>query len=146
MAEPKPLAALSASLLARKGAARPAMRPLALGMAETSPEPEPTPQVLVERAALERSLGLAAEDETHATLPLATALRIGRESAAQTSAKKAAFTLRLDGDRHVRLKLAAAITNQSSQHLVTQALDAFLQTLPAVEALVAHLPARTAKS
>ena len=116
---PKPLGSLSASLLARKGSARPAMRPLALGTATAEP---------------------VEDDAASASVTLATARRIARESAARTRNGKAAFTLRLDSDRHVRLRLASAMTRHSSQHLVTLALDAFLQNLPEVDALVAQLP------
>ncbi|WP_235188238.1 hypothetical protein [Sphingomonas sp. FUKUSWIS1] len=116
---PKPLGSLSASLLARKGDARPAMRPLALGTATAEP---------------------VEDDAASASVTLATARRIARESAARTRNGKAAFTLRLDSDRHVRLRLASAMTRHSSQHLVTLALDAFLQNLPEVDALVAQLP------
>lgn len=123
--QPRPLASLSSSLLARKGDARPAMRALALGSGVD-------PATLDPDAAIDPS--------APATLSLATAQRIGRESAAQTRTRKAAFTLRLDGDRHVRLRLASAVTRQSSQQLVTQALDAFLINLPEVDALVAQLP------
>ena len=123
--QPRPLASLSSSLLARKGDARPAMRALALGSGVD-------PATLDPDAAIDPS--------APATLSLATAQRIGRESAAQTRTRKAAFTLRLDSDRHVRLRLASAVTRQSSQQLVTQALDAFLINLPEVDALVAQLP------
>ena len=117
---PKPLGSLSASLLARKGDARPAMRPLALGTATAEPvEDDAAPM---------------------ASVTFATARRIARESATKTRNGKAAFTLRLDSDRHVRLRLASAMTRHSSQHLVTLALDAFLQNLPEVDALVAQLP------
>ena len=49
--------------------------------------------------------------------------------------KKAAFTLRLDGERHLRLRLATAVTGQSAQQIVTSALDAMLASIPEVEAL-----------
>jgi hypothetical protein len=39
---------------------------------------------------------------------------------------KAAFTLRLDEDRHLRLRLLCAMQHRSAQQLVTQALDDFL--------------------
>ena len=53
---------------------------------------------------------------------------------------KAAFTLRLDGHRHLRLRLASAVTHRSSQALLTGALDAFLRTLPEVEELATQCP------
>ena len=148
----KSMSSLSSGLLARKGQARPAMRPQGgpiggmtgddLGWNDMgAPVPAPVvamPPVLVEREAL--------KDEVEAVRAVksvspATAARIGREAAAKTAkGTKAAFTLRLDADRHLRLRLASAVANQSSQALVAQALDAFLRTLPEVEALVAQLP------
>jgi hypothetical protein len=144
MAEPKPLASLTSSLLARKGTARPAMRPQLSG---ASPHDDlgwndmgsaDMPPVLVERAVLKAGI-----ERPVTSISAATAARIGRESAQQTKGRKAAFTLRLDADRHLRLRLASALTNLSSQNLVCQALDAFLLTLPEVEALVAQLPPST---
>jgi hypothetical protein len=49
--------------------------------------------------------------------------------------EKIAFTLRLDKDRHLKLRLASAVTNRSAQRLVTAALDQFLESIPEVEAL-----------
>ncbi|MBC2778108.1 hypothetical protein [Parasphingopyxis marina] len=50
--------------------------------------------------------------------------------------EKIAFTLRLDKERHLKLRLASAVTNRSAQRLVTAALDQFLESIPEVEALV----------
>lgn len=147
----KSMSSLSSGLLARKGQARPAMRPQggSLGMTGDdlgwndmgAPAPIPAaamPPVLVEREALKEEV--EAPRAVKSVSP-ATAARIGREAAAKTAkGTKAAFTLRLDADRHLRLRLASAVANQSSQALVAQALDAFLRTLPEVETLVAQLP------
>lgn len=54
---------------------------------------------------------------------------------------KAAFTLRLDGERHLKLRLACAVRHQSAQQLVTDALDAFLESMPEIGQLAAHVPA-----
>ncbi|TXC70579.1 hypothetical protein FSB78_06225 [Sphingomonas ginsenosidivorax] len=175
MAQPKALASLSSTLLARKGTARPAMRPQGFGggfatMASTAddlgwndmgapepdqavhtpvPAPVPVPAVLVEREELKAEIERVASEAAPVAVKLvsvATATRIGRESAALTKKSKAAFTLRLETERHLRLRLASAVTNLSSQKLVTQALDAFLSSLPEVDALIAQLPsAKTAK-
>ena len=150
MAQPKPRAALSSSLLARKGDARPAMRPQDLNAPADEASDDlgwndmgaQMPSVLIEREAfkveIERPVAVASVSN-------ATAARIGRETLAKTKGAKAAFTLRLDTDRHLRLRLASAVTGSSSQRLVTLALDAFLQTLPEVDALVAQLPPATPK-
>jgi hypothetical protein len=168
MAHPKPLASLSSTLLARKGTARPAMRPQGFGagfntgapledlgwndMGAADSAPSPVPPVLVAREALK--IELAREPEPAATIEppvavksvsVATATRIGRESAKQTKGSKAAFTLRLDSERHLRLRLASALTNRSSQNLLCQALDSYLTSMPEVDALIAQLPpAKTA--
>ena len=152
MTQPKPMASLSPSLLARKGTARPAMRPQdVIGAAQADvgedlgwndlgegPDRDGMPSVLIERDALATEL----EQRTVAVTPvsLAAASRIGREAAAKTRVTKAAFTLRLDADRHLKLRLASAVTKTSSQQLVIQALDEFLRRLPEVDALVAQLP------
>ncbi|HEY0625258.1 MAG TPA: hypothetical protein VGD10_00845 [Allosphingosinicella sp.] len=60
--------------------------------------------------------------------------------------EKAAFTLRLDGNRHLKLRLACAVSGRSAQQLVTEALDELLQSLPEVEALAEQLPAKKARN
>ena len=64
------------------------------------------------------------------------------KAAAQIKAdgRKAAFTLRLDTSRHLRLRLATAVTGRSAQQLVTAALDQFIESLPEVGTLADHLP------
>jgi hypothetical protein len=59
---------------------------------------------------------------------------------------KSAFTLRLDGDRHLRLRLACAVSNRSAQQLVTAALDAFIESMPEIGALAAQLPAHKSQT
>jgi hypothetical protein len=210
----KPTASLSSGLLARKGHARPAMRPQ--GFVSLSPPqhedlgwndmghdqgqdwgddmhpqlhavvqpapaeaqgPVPAPPVLQLRAELEEQIAprpvieapepepepeYEAEAEV-APQPLVqvravkpvpaptpapivttgTLARVAREAVAGKS--KAAFTLRLDPDRHLRLRLASAVTNLSAQQLVTQALDAFLESLTEVDTLARQLDPRERK-
>lgn len=152
----KPPASLSGGLLARKGGARPAMRPQGfaslpptqqledLGWNDMGAEPvaeAEKPPVLVAREALAHVVETPAEpdDTPQAVRPVsvATATRFSRETA---HAGRAAFTLRLDAERHLRLRLASALSNRSSQQLVGVALDRFLATLPEVDALIAQLP------
>jgi hypothetical protein len=52
--------------------------------------------------------------------------------AAAGSKGKAAFTLRLDPERHLQLRLACAMAHKSAQALVIAALDAFLSQQPGV--------------
>jgi hypothetical protein len=56
--------------------------------------------------------------------------------------EKSAFTLRLDGERHLRLRLACAVSNKSAQQLVTNALDAFIDSMPEIGVLASQLPAK----
>lgn len=175
----KPLASLSSTLLARKGQAKPAMRPQGFGgfgamsggglddlgwndMGHDGGDavhadihaapPAPVPPVLRQRELLAEEFAppplVAPEPEPEPvaapravkSVSVATATRIGRET--EKKRGKAAFTLRLDQDRHLRLRLASALHNISAQLLVIDALDRFLQSLPEVEALVAQLPPR----
>lgn len=181
---PKATASLSSTLLARKGMAKPAMRPQGFGgfgampgaqddlgwndMGGDVPSPAPVPSVLVQREVLREEfaqpvaapepvaepepvaapepVAVGAEPTRVAIQPVsvATATRIGRETSKKhnKTRPKSAFTLRLDEDRHLRLRLASALHNASAQSLVTEALDQFLQTLPEVDDLVRQLPTR----
>jgi hypothetical protein len=198
---PKPTASLSSNLLARKGQARPAMRPQGfvglspatthddLGwndMGEDVPRPVPLPapvqvqqpqghqpvakpMVLRQREELDQQIAApqaeqVVEPQPELKSPLAVRqpkaeapkvvaeapapaaaparakpvskgaiARVVREAAEKKG--KAAFTLRLDHERHLRLRLASAVTNRSAQLLVTEALDAFLESLTEVDAL-----------
>ena len=188
----KPLASLSSGLLARKGQAKPAMRPQGFGgfasthaaamedlgwndMGGTEPAPPapaPTPTLVSPLpvpadpvpvppvVSLRESLAAKVEAEAHRDVEadvqtatpsptptpeprpvsLATAQRIGRDSAKQTKNGKAAFTLRLDAERHLKLRLASALSGRSAQIMVTEAVDAMLREMTEVDALVAQLP------
>jgi hypothetical protein len=172
----KPAASLSSGLLARKGQARPAMRPQGyigldpgtslddlgwndMGSELPAPAFEPVPPVLAQRQTLVEEFApepqpviepvaapVASEPEPEAParpVSTATAARIGREVASRKG--KAAFTLRLDHERHLKLRLASALNGRSAQVIVTEALDAFLETLPELGALVDRLPAGKAR-
>jgi len=49
---------------------------------------------------------------------------------AKMQGKRAAFTLRLDQERHLKLRLACTVRGRSAQQLVTDALDALLAEMP----------------
>lgn len=133
---PKPLASLSSGLLARKGQARPAMRrQMTLAQAGEDlgwndmgepPAVEAPPPVLAQRDELAAMLETANEPTLASVLP--------------SGKRRAAFTLRLDPERHLRLRLASATRRVSAQRLLTEALDEFLKTMPEPEALVAGAP------
>jgi hypothetical protein len=227
MAETKPFASLSSGLLARKGAAKPAMRPQGFGSFGSSledlgwndmghapgalhdineahdlpehvpssiealtpapggrahaepptvveqqralearlappqphlvPEPEPEPEAEVQaepEAELQpepqAEAGIEPEAETPAQPEAQPEARIVKLPSVRRKAKtrapavgvraKAAFTLRLDPERHLKLRLACALSRRSAQMLVTEALDDFLDSLPELEALSGHVP------
>ncbi len=88
---------------------------------EAQPAPQPAPPPVVEQRA---QLAQQVEQVT----------RPARVPATERGAK-AAFTLRLDRDRHLRLRLACAVAHRSAQQIVTEALDAYLNDQPEIEAL-----------
>jgi hypothetical protein len=123
--QPKPQARLTPSLLARKGDARPAMRPQGFVGLRASAESADDlgwddqgtmPPVLIEREALSTAFSVRQS--------------VSSPDAAPAKPARTAFTLRLDEDRHLKLRLASALRNQSAQQLVVEALDIFLGTLP----------------
>ena len=61
--------------------------------------------------------------------------RTPRPRAAPGSKAKAAFTLRLDSERHLKLRLACAVNGRSAQQLVTDALDQLLVDMPELEGM-----------
>ena len=203
--EPKPFASLSSGLLARKGAARPAMRPQGFSQGSNGledlgwndmgfepPKPAEAPRdedhdafgedvvehprahhptgltpvqspVHDQQAEIEDRFGAADDaeeeeldetvelDEPRAeeapvarTVALAPAIvpaapsaprRAPRPRSAAGSKGKAAFTLRLDPDRHLKLRLACAVDGRSAQQLVTDALDHLLERMPDLNGL-----------
>ena len=68
--------------------------------------------------------------------------RAPRPRAAPGSKAKAAFTLRLDPDRHLKLRLACAVDGRSAQQLVTDALDHLLERMPDLDGLAAKAKRR----
>lgn len=53
--------------------------------------------------------------------------------------KRAAFTLRLDPERHLMLRLACTVRGSSAQQLVTDALDGLLAEMPEIAMLAAQV-------
>ena len=234
MAEPKPFASLSSGLLARKGAAKPAMRPQGFGQmgmgledlgwndmghshqaptnsyephepaqlpehvpssiaaltpaprqspqpraaeevppqpAMQAPPPQPVaqpapppvaqpapPPVVEQQRAVEAAF--AEPEQQHTAEPPAAVIPerpeparaarpqtpVGRQRSAPGDKAKAAFTLRLDPDRHLKLRLACAVTHRSAQQIVTEALDEFLSSIPGIDAIASHVPGTSGKA
>ena len=186
LGQPKPAATLSSALVARKGQARPAMRPQGLSglnaisdslddlgwndMGHNAMQPDPvpaaspvgSPPVLRQREVLMEEIEAPTlgpdEPALRAQAPgvgsdpcrappvaskkgLLSMPRHGVSNSRHVKSGKAAFTLRLDGDRHLRLRLASAMSHQSLQQVVTQALDNFFKSLPEVEEMAERLSA-----
>jgi hypothetical protein len=170
MNEPRSFASLTSGLLARKGAAKPAMRPQNfqsmtggyddLGWNDMG-QPiqrhvvpaDVVPQVVIHQADIAAGMGAVQEEPL---APPATAIEapsvppvkadvvpISRAHPGLNSAGKAAFTLRLDPERHLRLRLACAVDHRSAQQIVTKALDEYLSGMPEIDALAGKLPVRS---
>ena len=207
MGEPKTFASLSSGLLARKGAARPAMRPQGFGQIGATLEDlgwndmgfePPRPSLAAVRDADHDAFGDDASEGAH-RMPLAGLtpspvhnqqaelaerfagydVEAGEEDdfdptaepfeveastpspiatlsvpprlprvtpvrsaptprAAPGSKAKAAFTLRLEPVRHLKLRLACAVTGRSAQLLVIDALDALLADMPELDGMAAR--------
>ncbi|HZF93633.1 MAG TPA: hypothetical protein VEZ20_02050 [Allosphingosinicella sp.] len=196
MVEARSFASLSSGLLARKGAAKPAMRPQAFGhigaslddlgwndmgeaeaaaqaaahashaahseeaapehvpssIAALTPSPRPVAEpapVREQQRAIADSLGAEAEEvpaAPEAAAAPAPVVAMPRRRVPMAARDKAAFTLRLDPDRHFRLRLACAVSGRSAQQIVTGALDEILKTYPEIDALAGQLPAARARS
>ena len=218
--EPKPFASLSSGLLARKGAARPAMRPQGFGgqigggledlgwddmgfeppkpadadrdsehdafgeeltshpsrnpLAALTPIASPVHDQQAEIA--DRLIGEddEAEDESFdeeydetaelvdvedvarmpeaakvpaiAPVPVARPRRQSKPRAAPGSNGKAAFTLRLDPGRHLKLRLACAVNGRSAQQLVTDAVDRLLADMPELDSMAERAPGTKARA
>lgn len=81
----------------------------------------------------------AAEPEILQRRSPSASVRAEPRRSAIDDGRRAAFTLRLDARRHLKLRLASTIKNRSAQQLVTQALDKFLAEIPEIEALAARV-------
>ena len=146
MTQGNAFASLGPMLLARKGTAKPAMR-VQLTQADRTAE---LGDDLDELAASQSALGWDDMGETDCsvlTLPITRRLpeapagtgRKTRHGDAAGKGRKSAFTLRLDAERHMRMRLAATIENCSAQALVTRALDAYLEGVADLDSIAAHV-------
>ena len=218
MGEPKAFASLSSGLLARKGAARPAMRPQGFaqlggniedlgwndmgfeaprptlaavrdedhdafgevvpepairhplsGLTPSSPSPVHSQQAELADRYADYTLEPGEEDDEDSTAepmvyesppvvtskvmvalpaeePVPVAVRPPVVHRAPTTRSvpglkaKSAFTLRLDPARHLKLRLACAVTGRSAQMLVTDALDQLLGAMPELDGMASKAP------
>jgi hypothetical protein len=170
----RPIASLSPTLLARKGGARPAMRPqLAplrqfqestarqlddLGWNDMGHEGEApdfaeeqeqqSAEIVAFNPAADDDAGFAAApvpEVVHQQEEIAERLvrdPVKPRRSALAAGRRAAFTLRLDGERHLKLRLASVTSGRSAQQLVTEALDRLIAELPDVADLAAKVGKR----
>ncbi|WP_228242849.1 type II toxin-antitoxin system HicB family antitoxin [Porphyrobacter sp. GA68] len=149
-------ASLSPALLARKGGAKPAMRSQLGMMGATVPdgvldeedlgwndlgEDVPASAQIFDfgAAQVRKPSGQPGVQDAvgGADRLLVKAKRSGKPRNSRTS-----FTLRLDAERHLMLRLACALQGCSAQQFVTGALDTLLATIPDID----KLAARTSRS
>ncbi|MBK5264988.1 MAG: hypothetical protein JJE34_07125 [Alphaproteobacteria bacterium] len=106
--------------------------------------PAPAIPVVVEQRKLlaEKVTNSEIEDETPAPAPrmIRSIKAVTRSASLKQRKSKSAFTLRLDPERHLKLRLACAITNRSAQQLVIEALDDLLQQMPQIEPMADQAP------
>ncbi|AKM06403.1 hypothetical protein [Pelagerythrobacter marensis] len=98
---------------------------------EVEPKPAGPQESPVHRQQAEAAKRLGATIET-ATPPAPRRSALAR-------GKRAAFTLRLDAERHLKLRLACTMRNRSAQQIVTEALDTMLATMPELDDLAARI-------
>ena len=187
-------ASLNPTLLARKGGAKPAMRPQLGPIPSSEPAnledlgwndmgddaapkggqhshsqvlhltPEPSnEQAEAEAKALDKASQEALAEEKHSEVrrqqaelaarveapapkPVAHAAPAPAAPVKRRSAlargKRAAFTLRLDEEHHLKLRLLSTVKGRSAQQIVTEALDAMLSGMDDIESLAAQVKAR----
>lgn len=84
---------------------------------------------------------VAAKGTKRAAAPVSTPEALNVRARDVRARDKAAFTLRLDAERHLRLRLASAVRNQSSQAILTMLLDDFLASVPEIGDLAGRVSA-----
>lgn len=82
-------------------------------------------------------------EETASDVVLSKAIKPApARSKTAAKGKRAAFTLRLDPERHLMLRLACTVRGSSAQQLVTDALDGLLAEMPEIAMLAAQVQRR----
>jgi len=93
-----------------------------------APAPAPAPSPV-------KAKSFVSKPAVVAVVPVPAPRRAPRARIAAGSKSKAAFTLRLDPNRHLKLRLACAVDGRSAQQLVTDALDQLLERMPDLDGL-----------
>jgi len=104
---------------------------------EAVPEAAPEPEAVFEPAPIAEQVAprAAAPVVAPAARPAPTYTPTPRPRSAPGGKSKAAFTLRLDPQRHLKLRLACAVNGRSAQQIVTDALDQLLTEMPELDAM-----------
>lgn len=107
------------------------------------------PEIRRQIEKIEAKLAEAAEsgslNGSHARDGAAKARKVAKTDApnarkpASADKQRAAFTLRLDSERHLMLRLACTIRNRSAQQIVTEALDRLLADIDNLKSLAAQV-------
>lgn len=162
MGETNSFASLTPRLLARKGGAKPAMRrqvqPISdcpvelaavaqedLGWNDMGEDAAPVPVlaevVELDRAASSRKVAtpriVAQQNE------LAQRIESRPKADLRAAGRRAAFTLRIDEERHLQLRLASTVSGRSAQSLLTEALDRMLDEMPDIRSLANNVRKRS---
>ncbi|MFL0357459.1 hypothetical protein ACI5KX_13390 [Erythrobacter sp. GH1-10] len=171
-------ASLNPALLARKGGAKPAMRPQVAPMPQdaaamaaladeqledlgwndmgsddetegaeivsitgkaANEDASESDSPIVRRQQKDLSERVLAEAAMPATHDADAPKKQHKKKSAAKDGKRAAFTLRLDADRHLKLRLASTMQGKSAQVLVTEALDAMLEQFDELDALAERM-------
>lgn len=147
--ESKSFASLGPMLLARKGTAKPAMRV----QLEQSDRMATLGDDLDMLASSQDALGWNDmgdyDGDSHVvTLPVTNRRQLSAQKAKAIASdtRRAAFTLRLDAERHLKLRLASTLQDCSAQKLVSEALDRFLSAIPELDAIAARVRRTTKNS
>lgn len=117
------------------------IQPLREDVEVPAAESMPEPAVRRQQRSLAVAMPAAASAAPAAAAPLPPKAEQARRSPrAQAGAKgNFAFTLRLDADRHLRLRLASAATNRSAQQILVALVDDYFAASPHIAALAAQV-------
>ena len=117
---------------ARSGAARP------------GPKAEPGPEAQPEGEENVTPIRKGAPRLPRPALAVSNPLppQVSEPAGRKPSGRRTAFTLRLDPDRHLKLRMAATLAGRSAQAIVTDAVDAMFADIPELDALVARVQPR----
>ena len=147
--ESNAFASLGPLLLARKGTAKPAMR----AQLTQNDRVSELGDDFADLAASQSELGWddMGDNDQVVRLPIERNFRTVNVSTtprrkAVEQGRRAAFTLRLDTERHLKLRLAATIKGCSAQELVTEALDQFLAEIAELDSIAEHVAGKQSKA